>query len=129
LGQIPLAAYAGNPGRMRSRFVGYPLSTDDWPPLEYLSPVTERDSKGAHARRTLAWNALVGFCETLLEAEPPERDPYLASVDPDERNQVPAGLAIYEAEVLRRQGRVEESRAALERYRHLLQLDAATSAP
>jgi spermidine synthase len=129
LGHIPLAAYAGNPGRMRSRFAGYPLSTDDWPPLEYLSPVTERDSKGAHARRTLAWNALVGFCETLLEAEPPERDPYLASVDPDERNQVPAGLAIYEAEVLRRQGRVEESRVALERYRRLLQLDAATSAP
>jgi spermidine synthase len=129
LGHIPLAAYAGNPGRMRSRFAGYPLSTDDWPPLEYLSPVTERDSKGAHARKTLAWNGLVEFCESMLEAEPPDRDPYLANADQAERNQVPAGLAIYEAEVLRRQGRDEEARAALERYRRLLQLDTAPPAP
>jgi spermidine synthase len=128
LSHIPLAAYAGNPGRMRSRFAGYPLSTDDWPPLEYLSPVTERESKGAHARKALAWNALADFCESLLETEPPERDPYLANVSPVERNQVPAGLAIYEAEVFRRQGRTAESRSALERYRSLLRLDAAPPA-
>jgi len=117
---IQLAAYAGNPGEAHRLFDGYMLNTDDRTPLEYLAPVTERNSKGAREKPVLAWTNLVRYCEKLLSALPPREDPYLAEVDDAAVNQVLAGLAYYEAETHRREGREAESRAALKRYERLL---------
>jgi spermidine synthase len=117
---IPLAAYAGNPGEARQLFDRYVLNTDDRTPLEYLAPVTERNSKGAGERSVLAWIDLARYCEELLTALPPREDPYLAEVDDAAVNQVFAGLAYYEAETHRREGRAAESQAALRRYERLL---------
>ena len=44
---IPLAAYAGNVGRLDGRLASAPVNTDDRTVLEYMAPVTERNSRGS----------------------------------------------------------------------------------
>ena len=117
---IPLAAYAGNLTSLRPLFDRYPISTDDRRPLEYLAPVTERNSKGAKTATVLAWEALGTFCASLLEQSPPASDPYLARVDPARRVQAHAGLAYYDYATMRRMGRTEEAQVHLERYRMIV---------
>jgi hypothetical protein len=120
LQNIPLAAYAGNVGASRSLFDGFPVSTDDRRPLEYTAPRTERNSKGARTTPVLAWDTLVLFAEGLLQATPPEADPFLSGVDPSSRRQVRAGLAYYRYTTLRRMGKAAEAEEALAAYRALL---------
>ena len=115
---IPLAAYAGQ--AIPEDYAGYPLSTDDRRPLEYLSPITERDSRGAGTASTLAWLPLADHCRRLFERLPPARDPYLANLDPRQRAQVEAGLAYQTYEANRRLGRERQAADALRRYRRLI---------
>jgi len=96
------------------------VSTDDRRLLEYSAPRTERNSKGAGSTAVLAWDALARFDERLLRETPPERDPYLAGVDPAVRRQVRAGLAYYRHTTLRQMGRAAEAEEALLEYRSLL---------
>jgi len=114
---IPLAAYVADLGRLRRRFDAVPPNTDDRTVLEYLAPITERDSKGARTAPVLAWEELLRFCEELIAAAPPESDPYLAAADAAERRQVRAGTDFYGYEVMRRLGRGGEAAAYLDRYR------------
>ncbi len=116
---IPLAAYVANLGRLRDAFHGYAVSTDDRVPLEYLAPVSDRDAEVGRAT-VLAWDALVAFEAGLVAASPPEVDPYLASVPPDMRRQVRAGLAFYGHETHRRMRDSEAAARYLVRYRELV---------
>jgi hypothetical protein len=120
LRRIPLAAYVGNPGARRAHYERYPVNTDDRIPLEYLTPITEREHRGAGRGGVLAWLELEQMCTALLEAVPPESDPFLVRVGPAERDQVLAGLEYYRYETLRRMGRGAEAAAHLGRYRRLL---------
>lgn len=117
---IPLAAYVANLSRLEDRFAAAPLNTDDRTVLEYLAPVTERNSKGARTQPVLAWTELLRFCEELLAAAPPETDPHLARATPAERAQVRAGTAFYGYEVMRRLGDDAAARAYRQRYQELL---------
>ena len=117
---IPLAAYVADLGRLRDGFADAPLNTDDRTVLEYLAPITERNSKGARTAPVLAWEELLRFCEELQAAAPPQSDPYLARVGEARRRQVRAGTDYYGYEVMRRLGRDAEAAAYLERYRREL---------
>jgi len=128
IGNIPLAAYAGNLSVIEPLLAEYPLSTDDRRPLEYLAPRTERDSKGANTATVLTWQPLASFCRWLLEQSPTADDPFLALVAPETRAQIDAGLAYYEYEAYRRLGSDLEARDALARYRtHLARAGVLTS--
>ncbi|MCP4201289.1 MAG: hypothetical protein GY769_05070 [bacterium] len=121
---IPLAAYAGNLGPIRDAFADYPLSTDDRPLIEYLSPRTHRDSRGSQGSSVLAWRELADFCARLLALQPPRSDPFLATVGRGELAQVPAGLAFYRYETYRRLGLERESQRAIIEYRQLIHRSA-----
>ncbi|UCF66023.1 MAG: hypothetical protein JSV80_09425, partial [Acidobacteriota bacterium] len=121
---LPLAAYVTNLGALRERFAHLPLSTDDTTPIEYLSPITERESAtGDRPVEVLAWLPMVDWLDQLERALPPEQDPYLARVSTETRQQVDAGRAYQRYEALRRLGRAEEARAALAGYESLLGIE------
>jgi spermidine synthase len=124
LRHIPLAAYMGNARAAAALFADAPISTDDRTPLEYLAPITNRNSRGSQTAVVLAWDALAHFGEQLLEAAPPETDPYLREVDSARRQQVRAGLAYYRSVVASRQGRSAEATMHLRSYQRLLGLEA-----
>lgn len=121
---IPLAAYAGNLGQVRDAFASYPLATDDRPLIEYLSPLTHRESRGPRGSSVLVFNELAEFCARLLGLQPLRNDPFLAGLSGAELDQVPAGLAFYKHEVYRRLGRERESQRALAEYVQLTSGDA-----
>ena len=56
---IPLAAYAGNYSAPDPRLADTPVNTDDRTILEYMAPVTERNSRGARRSTVLAWLPLL----------------------------------------------------------------------
>ncbi len=117
---IPLAAYVGNLSAASGLFEPFPLSTDDRRPLEYLAPITERDSKGSRTLEVLAWQPLAAFSERLLSEVPPARDPYLAGIAAQRHPEILAGLALYRHETYRRLERAPEAAAELERFRRLV---------
>ncbi len=119
---IPLAAFAGDLSANPEAFADYPISTDDRRPLEYLSPITERDNRGAGVTATLAWQPLADFCARLSERLPPARDPYLARLGPRQHAEIEAGLAYQTYEANRRSGRERQAAEALGRYRRLIAL-------
>lgn len=117
---IPMAAYVANLSQIRNRFADAPVNTDDRTILEYLAPVTERNAKGARTATALAGEPLLRHTERLLEASPPESDPYLERATPAEVRHVRAGTAYYGYEVMRRLGRTDEAERYLAAYRNLL---------
>jgi hypothetical protein len=119
---IPFAAYAGNLTALAGRFADAPVNTDDRTLLEYMAPVTERDSRGARRTATLAWEALLAFSERLMEALPPDRDPHLVRLTPAQRRQVHAGVAYYGHVVSRETGQAARAAAYLAEYRRRLGL-------
>lgn len=126
---IPLAAYVANLSRVEDTFASAPLNTDDRTVLEYMAPVTERESKGARTRPVLAWHTLLQFDQELHAAAPPRTDPYLARATPAQRLQPLAGTAFYGYEVMRRTGDEAAARTWLERYQELVQAPGAAADP
>jgi spermidine synthase len=118
---IPYAAYVSNPSAMEGRFRDAPLNTDDRTVLEYVAPITERNSRGSRETVVLAYAPLLQFCEGLIEELPPERDPYLARTVDGPKAQVRAGLAYYGYALYSRLGNDAEARSYLASYQRLLQ--------
>ncbi|MGB5659156.1 MAG: fused MFS/spermidine synthase [Thermoanaerobaculia bacterium] len=117
---IPLAAFAGNVSALRADFREYPLSTDDWRPLEYLSPVTERNTKGAGRGRTLSYLELAEFCDRLLSRSEPRSDPFLERFTEREFLEIEAGLEYYRYATFSRMNRPTEAAEARRRYEELV---------
>lgn len=113
----------GNVRRAQALFADAPISTDDRTPLEYLGPITNRNSRGNKTAVVLEWDALALFGGRLLDAAPPETDAFLRKVDPLQRRQVPAGLAYYRYVVASRNGRATEAEQHMRTYRRLLGLE------
>jgi len=113
---IPLSAFVGNLSAVADAFAGYPVSTDDKSPLEYLAPITERQTKGAKVTETLSWHALAELAERLLSGSNYRADPFLAKLGERELDEIEAGLAYYQFETYRRLG--DEPTAATHRRRY-----------
>lgn len=86
-----LWSYCGNLSAARSLIGDPPLNTDDHPWIEYLAPVTHR-RVGARQARFLVGQELAALYRDLLDASPPEEDPYLAKFRAAERGYVRAGF-------------------------------------
>ncbi len=111
--------YAGDLGRSRDLFAGYPVNTDDRPLIEYSSPVTQRE----HWGRGKPWFTgldLAALYETLLARTPPEQDPYLRQLTAAERGYVRAGLELYRANAYKSAGREDESHRYAEEFARLV---------
>ena len=113
-----LWAYAGNLGAARARFADAPLNTDDHPRIEYLAPVTHRQV--GRGTSFLTHLPLARFYQDLMNAAPPESDPYLAGLSESERGFARAGFHLHQSTVLRRVGRAAEADSADVRLRDLL---------
>jgi spermidine synthase len=119
---LTLPFYAGRLSAARHLVPDGPLNTDDRPIIEYGAPITHRQQRTGAA----AWftsTELLDFFRAVLDAAPPEHDPYLARLDPAEREWVRAGFHYHAAEVHRRLG--NETLAAAHRQEFAARVPAA----
>jgi spermidine synthase len=86
-----------------------PLNLDDWPVVEYAAPVSQRRQRAGEASWFIAED-LIAFFGQVLDAVPPESDPYLARLTDADRAWVRAGLHYHAAAVYGALG--DEVRAA-----------------
>jgi hypothetical protein len=89
-----LLYYAGNLSRTRELFGHWPLNTDARPVIELDAPRSQRQV----AAGEVDWftgEALIAFFERLLARAPPETDPYLAALNPEQRATVHLGLKLF----------------------------------
>jgi spermidine synthase len=71
-------------------FVDAPLNTDNHPLIEYLAPQTHRQVE-AGDRRFLVGHEREQLYAAFQDANPPDRDPYLAQITPAQLGYVQAG--------------------------------------
>ncbi len=85
-----LLNYCGNLSRAKKLFSGYPLNTDDRPLIEYSGPI----SASLQAIDKAAWLAGPKFIALMNEMQtcaPPEQDPALGGLPPEQRHAARAG--------------------------------------
>lgn len=98
---LPFLLYAGNLSRNRKLFEGAPLNTDDRPVIEYLAPKSQRRERAGQAHWLTSFE-LADLYTQLMTRLPPEDDPYLSRLAPDQVGYVRAGLSYYKALVYRK---------------------------
>jgi hypothetical protein len=104
---------------VRGLYDGYPLSTDDRVPLEYMAPITDRDVEGGRTS-VLAWIDLVDYMARVRQATSSDTDPYLEGLAAAMRRQVDAGAEFEAYEANRRLGRTAIAARHLSAYEALL---------
>jgi spermidine synthase len=119
---LVLPFYAGDLSRASAAVTGGPLNTDDRPAIEYGAPITQRQQR-AGAVRWFTSVPLLDFFRRVLEASPPDDDPLLAAIEPQERAWVEAGYHYHAAAVYRALDRGDLARA------HLREFEARVPSP
>jgi len=102
---LTLPFYAGHLSAAPRLLPAGPINRDDRPVIEYAAPVTHRQQRTGAAGWFTSL-ALIEFFADLLDAVPPESDPYLARLDEASRQWVRAGYHRHAAAVHRRIGDV-----------------------
>jgi spermidine synthase len=111
--------YAGNLTANRDLFSAATINTDDLPVIEYLAPIAQR-GQAAGGPQWFTSFRLVEFEHNLLERLMPERDPYLARLNPEERDFVLAGLDLIKTVLHRGAGQQQEAQPHAEAFaRHI----------
>jgi spermidine synthase len=113
VGRAPLALYAGDLATVKSEFAMSPVNTDDQPLVEYLAPITHRDSA------SLSRSQLIDFFAALLRGLPPQDDPYLSELSPEKIKQVYAGFELTSFLVARDDGSARSAEIHLKRFQEL----------
>jgi spermidine synthase len=119
---VTLPFYVGNLGEARKLLPDGPINADDRPIVEYLAPISHRRARSGSA----SWfhlEELVDFYDALWRVVPPEDDPYLAELEPEERDYVRAGLSYYKATVLKELGSTTAAEMFLREFTALLPID------
>jgi spermidine synthase len=106
---LTLPYYAGHLSMATGVVPDGPLNLDDWPVVEYAAPVSQRRQRAGEASWFIAED-LIAFFGQVLDAVPPESDPYLARLTDADRAWVRAGLHYHAAAVYGALG--DEVRAA-----------------
>lgn len=101
--------YAGNLSANRELFSAAAVNTDDLPVIEYLAPVAQREHFGAGEPWFTSF-PLAEFEGEILERLPPARDPYLARLEPEERDFALAGFDLFNTALHKRAGHDEEAK-------------------
>jgi spermidine synthase len=107
--------YAGNLGEQRDRFAGHLINTDDWPVIEFSSPITQREQRGG-AAEWFRGMALSNWYDELVARLPLERDPYLARLEAAERDYVDAGRSLFKSKALAAAGDDAQAKALADRF-------------
>jgi spermidine synthase len=111
---IGLRMYVGNVSAS-GVFDDAPINTDDHPYVEYEAPRTHREVRGGDAT-FLTGAAREALYDRLMDALPPEDDPYLRSLDDDQRGHVHAGRSYSRFRWLDASGREDEARTYLDDF-------------
>ena len=123
---LALLFYGGNLSAARGLVESAPINTDDRPVIEYLAPTTPLEVASGQAE-WLTGLALSRFWAQLAAAAPPDADPYLAAVPPDEREVVYAGRMLQEAAILHADDQDKEAGAAFHEFARRVPSDVAAA--
>ena len=110
--------YAGNLSQAAALFNDYGINTDNYPLIEYQAPKSHRAEK-AKLKNWFVNDELIDLLNKVHEISPPESDPYLVELTPDQRRHVTAGLFLHEYEVVKLTGRRELIEEKLEAFRSI----------
>jgi spermidine synthase len=106
---LTLPYYAGHLSMVTGVVPGGPLNVDDRPVIEYAAPLSQRRQRAGEISWFTAGD-LIAFFGQVLDAVPPESDPYLARLTDADRSWVRSGFHHHSAAVYRALG--DETRAA-----------------
>ena len=101
-GSTFLAHYCGSLSQTQELVASYPVNTDEFPVIEYLSPQTHRNRYKQHGRNAASWftgKSLAEFYKSMFELAPPEKDSFLVRVPLRERGMVLKGYDVYRNEL------------------------------
>jgi spermidine synthase len=107
--------YVGTLHQHFPMFAEAALNSDDHPVIEYLAPITHRRQRTGETS-WFASSALVAFYDQLFTATPPEQDPLLQQLTPEEIGYVRAGLSFYKAHVYKDLKQPQEAQFHLRDY-------------
>jgi len=129
---VPFTFYAGNLSENKKLFSKFPLNTDDKPEVEFLSLLAATD-QGAGGATFLVDFELERLYQELTTSTPPQEDPYLANLSPDQIIYVNAGLTYYQSNLHEFIGRLTGSEEEIELGQrlfseYLTKIDLAKSA-
>lgn len=117
--------YAGNLSRVPELIEGAVINTDDRRVVEFELPVRSQEAN-ATGSGFMSGARLVRFLRTLHEAQPPDRDPYLARLPERERRYVHAGYLYFRYLRLARAGEFERADEILAKIEAITPEFAAT---
>jgi spermidine synthase len=106
---LPYSLYAGNLTQSKRLFMDHPVNTYDRPVIEYLSPIT-REQRSADHGEWFTHFQLADFLDELFAEVPPEEDPYLENLSPQQIDFVRAGLVLYKVKLYQIAGMTERAR-------------------
>jgi hypothetical protein len=98
-----LLFYAGNLSESRALFADSPINTDDLPVIEFGAPLAQRRVK-AGADAWMTGELLVAFYREVERTTPPQFDPYLRNLTPQQQGYTRAGLDLFDSFVKRSVG-------------------------
>ena len=124
-----LPFYAGNLAAGRGVLGEGDVNTDGHPVIEYLSPMAQWGRDGAESAPLFVSMPLVRFFARLRAEAPLDRDPYLASLTPQQRDYVEAGAFYQRAVVLSLGGADEAARRDLAEALRRLPPDLQVAGP
>ncbi len=114
--KVPLLAhYAGSLEPLREQFSNITPNTDDLPVIEFLSPVTQRQTK-AEKQKWLAGSDLIAFMDTLRKSDDAF---YLSKLNENLQKLPQAGYHLHFAQLLKQQGKLTKAEKELELYKGL----------
>ncbi len=119
---LVLLFYAGNVTAGPTLLASAPVNTDDFPVIEYLAPVTQREQRAGRAS-WLTSQDLIALYDDMRSQVPPAQDPFLALLDDEGRGYVDAGYSLAQAFSARHDGDLPGASASFARFADLVPYD------
>ena len=111
--------YLGNLEAIRNRLSGVELNTDDRRSVEFKAPILSQQANAGRANYIIG-TELQNFLKELAGNLPPEEDPYLSNLPPDEIRYVKVGSLYHRYIQLINAGKDKEAKIVLERIQLLV---------
>jgi spermidine synthase len=113
--EIPYIFYLGNLTLHRAMFENYPINTEDYPLIEYLTPITLQKMRAGIVQPFSGFQ-FAEFYEKLFETFPPEEDYYLKNLNDKQYRYVYAELYSFKTILYQRAGMSKEAQMNYRRF-------------
>ncbi|MEQ9287800.1 MAG: fused MFS/spermidine synthase [Cyclobacteriaceae bacterium] len=110
--------YLGNLDALNQGVLGSTLNNDDRRTIEFKAPISFHQAS-AGLSNYIVESKLENLLTTLATNLPPEKDPYLANLPPNEIRYVEVGLKYFRYQLLVSAGKEEEAKSVLEQIKQL----------